>query len=379
MLNLDEIYQKTWTDGTYFPPGFPPSITINFNGSAVYVFNIIPNTLPAFTLANISFSIDGEPVGVFFHSPDASSMILYHQLVYHNATLNNGPHTLVMAPVGNDSLVLFDYLVYTAQGNDTTPSGSSPSIRQSSSSSSFTSTSTQASYYPAPTSSSHTPAPVSSTVGAVLGALGLLVVVVGGYLLYRSCARSRDTKISTFEIKHGQTAGGSKHGPHTGEDRCHPHAGLLPPPSSETPFSHIPGHIDIAPGRRTESCSLVVPCDVSAPETLPPGVVADTSPASHCHGVSAAPEWPPNSPRREEITRRLERLQCTRSALPSQTPSEFRHPCSEVGSDGGTAAAMRDLEAEIVQLRGVLAAMNVQFGDGGHSGFPGEPLPAYAE
>ena len=120
ILDLTRIYKQTWHDTTNYDSENPVAITVHFTGSAVYVFNILPNTLPyTATAAHISFSIDGEDVGLFIHSPNAGATILYNQLVYNSTGLRYGSHTLTMA-VGNGSLILFDYLVYTTQDDGAT-------------------------------------------------------------------------------------------------------------------------------------------------------------------------------------------------------------------------------------------------------------------
>nr|VWO99248.1 AidA [Ganoderma boninense] len=122
-LNLSQIYKQTWHDSTLFAGEPPIAITVQFTGSAVYVFNILPNTISGtITTADIAFSIDEESVGHFTRSPDSSSTVLYNQLVYSNTTLSDGPHTLVMTPNSN-STILFDYLIYSAE-DDTTSAGS---------------------------------------------------------------------------------------------------------------------------------------------------------------------------------------------------------------------------------------------------------------
>ena len=136
-LDLTQIYRQTWHDTTHFPSETPATITVHFTGSAVYVFNLLPNTVPgAVTFANIYFSIDGEDVGTFTRSPDSSSTILYNQLVFHNTALHYGSHTLVMTP-GSNLLTLFDYLVYTTQNDDSDNSPwAAPSITPTSTSTS---------------------------------------------------------------------------------------------------------------------------------------------------------------------------------------------------------------------------------------------------
>ncbi|PIL33597.1 hypothetical protein GSI_04220 [Ganoderma sinense ZZ0214-1] len=112
-LDTTQILDQSWHHGSYLP-GIPIYVQVTFRGTAVYVYNVVPNTLPgAKTFVNISFALDGAPVGQFLRVPDARSDILYNHLVYANTSLcGDAPHTLV-----------FDYLLYTINVEET-PSAS---------------------------------------------------------------------------------------------------------------------------------------------------------------------------------------------------------------------------------------------------------------
>nr|VWO98412.1 Chitin synthase C [Ganoderma boninense] len=125
-LDIDQILDQSWHHATYFL-GIPIQVEVTFPGTAVYVYSVVPNFLPngAITLVNVTFALDGETVGQFFHAPDSSSEILYSHLVYANASLSDAVHTLVMSAAGSErSLIFFDYLVYTTEIEETTTSGS---------------------------------------------------------------------------------------------------------------------------------------------------------------------------------------------------------------------------------------------------------------
>ncbi|KAF8977907.1 hypothetical protein BDQ17DRAFT_1242864, partial [Cyathus striatus] len=88
---------------------------------ATYVFFILPNKQPSnitnFSAAN--FTIDGEIVGNFSHSPDFSTTdILYNQMVFNKTDLPNGMHQLVVSTTVDDMSVFisFDYAIYTYVG-----------------------------------------------------------------------------------------------------------------------------------------------------------------------------------------------------------------------------------------------------------------------
>ena len=115
-LDTSQIFDQSWHHGSYLLNN-PISVQVTFPGTAVYVYNVVPNTIPgANTFMNISFAIDGETVGQFLHVPDSISEIMYNHLVYANTTLSDSPHTLVMSASGsNESFIFFDYLLYTTE------------------------------------------------------------------------------------------------------------------------------------------------------------------------------------------------------------------------------------------------------------------------
>jgi hypothetical protein len=85
-------------------------------GTAISVFNIIPNTVPGSeTVLNATFSLDGGAPYLYFRTPDPSSTYLYNQNVYSQQGLENVEHTLVMSPTAGteSSLFIFDYAIYT--------------------------------------------------------------------------------------------------------------------------------------------------------------------------------------------------------------------------------------------------------------------------
>ncbi|KAI0333969.1 hypothetical protein GY45DRAFT_1334484 [Cubamyces sp. BRFM 1775] len=127
---------KTY-DGTWTYTGQPPTeIVASFTGTAVYVFNVLPNTVPSLTatFSNLSFGLDGVDAGQFVHIPDSTSNILYNVSVFTAVNLANAPHVLTINVQGQNAChVLFDYLVYTADEPDPqTSSTPSTSINSSS-------------------------------------------------------------------------------------------------------------------------------------------------------------------------------------------------------------------------------------------------------
>jgi hypothetical protein len=88
---------------------------MSFKGTAIYAYCILDNSISYTTFTNLTFSIDGAPVGTFSYIPDGSNTFLYNSLVYANVSIPNGNHTFVLeVPQGaNASLALFDYMEYT--------------------------------------------------------------------------------------------------------------------------------------------------------------------------------------------------------------------------------------------------------------------------
>lgn len=173
------VFNHTWHDTTHFPGDAEQrTVTVSFTGTAVYAYAVL-----SYVLTNLTFNIDGSDVGNFVYVPPATfGGYQYDHPIFSKDGLKNGPHQLVMSTTGNtnQTIFLFDYLVYTV---DTDPATSS-----------VTSTSSTASVQP----SSSTPAPSAdhskktTSVGPIVGGVvgGLAVVgVVAALLLF--CLRRR--------------------------------------------------------------------------------------------------------------------------------------------------------------------------------------------
>ncbi|KAI5117134.1 hypothetical protein M0805_008253 [Coniferiporia weirii] len=110
-------FQGTWHDSTWGPGDRSENmVNVFFNGSAVYVFIILANNVPNVTsLTSLSFSLDGEVVGTFVHSPTSSETDYeYNVAAYTNENLGNTLHKLTMQTTGDvPILFLFDYLIYS--------------------------------------------------------------------------------------------------------------------------------------------------------------------------------------------------------------------------------------------------------------------------
>lgn len=113
----DEAFNFTWHDTSYVVGQTQErTMQARFNGTAVYVFNIIANDFSSIpTLTNLSFFLDGTYVDQYVHDPvPREQRILYRVPVYVNEHLTNTEHTIIMRANGpNSSLVLFDSITYT--------------------------------------------------------------------------------------------------------------------------------------------------------------------------------------------------------------------------------------------------------------------------
>ncbi|KAH9897641.1 hypothetical protein C8Q73DRAFT_681994 [Cubamyces lactineus] len=120
IVDVTRVYNKTWHDSTYLLGELERSITVSFTGRAVYVFKLIANTVPSIsTFTALDFYLDDSFVDTYYHRPNRSTGIVYDVPVYVNTTLANGPHTLVISTAArNVSLVLFDYMIYTAEQDE---------------------------------------------------------------------------------------------------------------------------------------------------------------------------------------------------------------------------------------------------------------------
>ncbi|KAJ7204702.1 hypothetical protein GGX14DRAFT_368421 [Mycena pura] len=109
-----QVFQKTWHDTTNEVPGATlPSVTLEFTGTAIYLFCIVPNTVPNYiTVVNLQFTLDNATAGTYQHFQNKSNVFEYSVPVLSLENLANKPHTLV-AEVIFGSLVLFDYANYT--------------------------------------------------------------------------------------------------------------------------------------------------------------------------------------------------------------------------------------------------------------------------
>ncbi|KZP17993.1 hypothetical protein FIBSPDRAFT_792544 [Athelia psychrophila] len=180
-LDTLNVFDGSWHDTTHSPTDTEPrSVAITFNGTAVYAYCVLANTVQSTTtLTNLTFFMDGELVGTYQHIPTTSADYQYNVPVYVNTSLFNQQHVLTMEATGtNSSLILFDYVDYTFD-SDPSPSSSSSSSTASASSSASG----------APALATHH-SNVGAIVGGVIGGMMMIVIVVLAFLLIRRRRRN---------------------------------------------------------------------------------------------------------------------------------------------------------------------------------------------
>ncbi|KAF9002742.1 membrane bound O-acyl transferase family-domain-containing protein [Cyathus striatus] len=126
--NTSQAFMETYTAATYHPDWKNSSIAMEFEGIAIYVYFILPNkyNLGITTYSAANFTIDGQIVGSFSHSPDLSTTkILYNQMVFSKTDLPNGRHQLVVSTTLDDMnvFICFDYAIYTQVTDESAPTG----------------------------------------------------------------------------------------------------------------------------------------------------------------------------------------------------------------------------------------------------------------
>ncbi|KAJ7192253.1 hypothetical protein GGX14DRAFT_546522 [Mycena pura] len=145
-------------------PNFSPTISIPFNGTAIYIFVAYPG-LSEPAPSGFTALIDGVPASGVPRGGWAAneSALLYHHLVYYIAALPAAPHTLVMQIKPGWELYL-DYAIYTSDMDPPPPSISTSSTKKP---------------------------PLGAIIGAVLGGILLIALATAVCLLRRRRAAAK--------------------------------------------------------------------------------------------------------------------------------------------------------------------------------------------
>ncbi|KAF8998267.1 hypothetical protein BDQ17DRAFT_1411126 [Cyathus striatus] len=189
-----KAFKNTYTAATYNPGLQNVSISMGFEGTAIYVYFILANNqgdgITTLTVAN--FTIDGQMVGTFRHDPDLTSTdILFNQLVFNKTDIPNGVHQLIISTSDVDFSVFinFDYAIYThVDSVDPAPSSTSSTSTQS-----FSSSPTTTSSIPSNTNPNAKKRSFYSIVGGVVGAGAVVLIgaIIGSYFCWKRRARRR--------------------------------------------------------------------------------------------------------------------------------------------------------------------------------------------
>ncbi|KAI0779002.1 hypothetical protein BD413DRAFT_513499 [Trametes elegans] len=203
LLDPTRVRNGTWHDATYSPGGPALTISANFTGSAVYVFNVLAGGCLERRRSSTSRR--------FVNIPGDRAAFEYDVPVYANASIPHGPHTLTIESGGgaNRTNVLFDYILYTVRDHDggdkdedgdddgTTPSASPgaqlPKLQTDDSDPSSDSDSDDdndggshnGGHFFGHRHSKGPDVPVGAIVGGTLGGLALLALVVAAVVFVR--------------------------------------------------------------------------------------------------------------------------------------------------------------------------------------------------
>ncbi|KAL5528883.1 hypothetical protein ACEPAG_4857 [Sanghuangporus baumii] len=145
---INNAYNGTWTDGTFFPEGTGMnglsgqiiSASVPFIGTAVYVQAILTGSITSPDgNSDFTFYIDNVTSGVFQRAPNGDNAYHFGQTIFSKTGLSDSLHTITIESgrAGNKSLVLLDSIIYTkqVQQNSTSNPDNSSSSQSGSSSS----------------------------------------------------------------------------------------------------------------------------------------------------------------------------------------------------------------------------------------------------
>ncbi|KAI4520429.1 hypothetical protein K525DRAFT_270799 [Schizophyllum commune Loenen D] len=146
MPDRNTVYNGTWhhtTDDNTIDTQ-DTTMTIQFTGTALYVYCVIANNVSegTGTMANYDFTLDGQDAGNYHHDPENVTDYFYNVPVYTVSGLENDSHELIVniaggSGVSGSSLMLFDYFTYTYDDDpsETISSSTTPTASASATSS----------------------------------------------------------------------------------------------------------------------------------------------------------------------------------------------------------------------------------------------------
>lgn len=95
---------------------FESGSDVVIQGTAIYVFFVLANTIPdVTTLTACNFTLDGKVANTFRRAPGPGNSLFYNQLVFSENQLANSKHHLKISTGGipDNVFVNFDYALYT--------------------------------------------------------------------------------------------------------------------------------------------------------------------------------------------------------------------------------------------------------------------------
>lgn len=227
-------YNQTWTgmtiNQTTSTLGGLTQLNLTFNGTAIYVYHVIPaiNDFSETTFG-IAYSLDEDDSKLEAYSKTPHTQ--YNQLAYSREGLSPSTHTLGVT-IGDPGLpqMFFDYAIYTTD-DDTT--GLSPVASGTSDSASNVSR-TASSYQGDVSSTTGIKLPVAPIVVGAVGGI-VFFVCLGAVYIFRRRSRSRPHRDPTNSIGYkAPETGGSGISQNLGNILSNPASAGLPSPETET-------------------------------------------------------------------------------------------------------------------------------------------------
>ncbi|KAG7093719.1 hypothetical protein E1B28_007373 [Marasmius oreades] len=121
--NAELAFNRTWHDTTHMESDPTSSVQLSFTGIALSVFCILPpKTAQAITPYDLTFILDGQPVGPPFTrtTDQLTDSYQYNVTVFSMNDLQNKKHTFIMQMANKtiSTVALFDYAsyIYNDQG-----------------------------------------------------------------------------------------------------------------------------------------------------------------------------------------------------------------------------------------------------------------------
>ncbi|KAF7318114.1 hypothetical protein HMN09_00319300 [Mycena chlorophos] len=188
-------FDGTWTAALYLSSLNSISATMQFSGTAIYIYFIVPNFASGSgeaTLSTANFLIDGGAVGSYQHETDGSGNWDYGVLVYANSSVPNGQHTFEIQTTGsNPAIIVFDRAVYTFDDNEN-PAGAQAAV---------TTTSSQAA---SPATTSDTTVPTTTSSSSLLPTSSSIIPFPSNTTL--SPTNTASISIAPFDLTAADTA-----------------------------------------------------------------------------------------------------------------------------------------------------------------------------